>query len=710
MSDEVLVFRGEVAAKSAGEIIVDARQGSTVRTRVEISGGLTDATLRLAHLAGRPIEQSALISSLDRELQLEPGTAASLIEQLLAAHVLSSEVKATTRLSFSGHSEIADQLRDELANALWPAELSGLEVAVLGTLGSRGWHRELLRLRAQNCRVLTCSFEGASTWIGPLLGPSEGEAQGPCPLCLHARRVAAGAEDTTDVALCHPPSLSLVARLLHHVAEQCARGELPRGRVLHTEGATASWHPLLAQPHCSCCSGPELRPFRTLSQQAEHVARDFSRELARGEPTHEPAEAQKQAFLDPLLGPLSLEIHEASASFRELPLVLGSIRVAQRSAQGLKRREFASVMFGTGATERRRVLVAFSEGIERLAGITDEPDITGVSFRDLSSHALAPEQTVRFSESQYEAGTSVRHDGQPLDWSWVYDWTAGSAKLLVHDAVSYGRDPPSAGTRLFDDPYSSGMSAHRSVTLAVERSMYELIERDAFMLAWYLRLPLRKLELGNVMDSETRDLLGYLEAAGVRLEFRDLRVDFAVPSVLAIAEAQRDFGPWKAGGKILSACAGASFRDATRHALREILGHYTAFALVSPEGDKSIDADTGEVRPWWPAFSALLSPRDDAPLGFLGRGPPLLIGALDLPAQTPLREEFVRRGLSVFVRRLGGPEIAEAGLVAIRSIVPGLLRLTPTHASVNFGEPRIEELRQRWKAASELNPMPHPLA
>ncbi|MDB4986139.1 MAG: hypothetical protein JWN04_1317 [Myxococcaceae bacterium] len=710
MSDELLVFRGEVAANAAGEIIVDARRGSAVRTRVEISGSLTHATLQVARLAGRPVEESALIASLDRELRLEPGTAASLIEQLLAAHVLSSEVKATTRLIFSGHSEIADELRDELANALWPADLTGFEVAVLGTLGSSGWYRELARVRAQNHPVLTCSFEGASTWIGPLFVPSEDGAQGPCPLCLHARRVAAGAQDCTDVALSYPPSLSLVAGLLHQVAEQCARGELARGRVLHAEGATASWHSLLAQPYCSCCDRKAIRSLVTLSHQAERVASEFAAELARGEPAQEPTEAQKRAFLDPLLGPLSLEIHEANASFRELPLVLGSIRVAQRREQGLARREFASVMFGTGATERRRVLVAFSEGIERLAGITDEPDFTGVCFRELSSHALAPEQTVRFSEQQYESGTSVRHDGQLLDWSWVYDWTADAAKLLVHDAVSYGRDPASTGAQLFEDPFSSGMSAHRSLTLAVERSLYELIERDAFMLAWYLRLPLRKLELGSVMDAETRDLLAYLERAGVRLEFRDLRVDFGVPSVLAIAEAQRDFGPWKSGGKILSACAGASFRDAARHALREILGHYTAFALVSPDGDKSIDADTGEVRPWWPAFSALLEPRDDAPLGFLGQGPALLVSDADLPAKHALREEFVRRGLSVFVRRLGGPDIAESGLVAIRAIVPGLLRLTPTRASVNFGEPRIGQLRERWGAASELNPMPHPLA
>ena len=71
------------------------------------------------------------------------------------------------------------------------------------------------------------------------------------------------------------------------------------------------------------------------------------------------------------------------------------------------------------------------------------------------------------------------------------------------------------------------------------------------------------------------------------------------------AEAQRDLGPWKAGGKILSACAGKSWRDAVRHALRELLGHFTAFALVAPEGDRSVEPDSGQQRPWWSAFAAI---------------------------------------------------------------------------------------------------------
>ena len=709
MSDALLIFRGEVAELGNEEILVDAMSRGAAGPRLCISGGLTDATLRLARLAVGDADQDALASALEREFHLEQGVASSLIARLVSAGVLSSQVKASTRLLFSGHSEIARQLRHELSQALWPAELAATEVVVLGTLGSTDWYRLLDAAQRRQTGALTCSFEGAGAWIGPFL--ASGEASGaPCPLCLQARRVAAGMQDNMAIALSCPPNLSLVAGLVRQVAELSARGELARGQVLHVQGATARWHTLLAQPSCTHCDATESSTFRTLSAQSADCARSLEHALSLPDSVPEPSEPQRRALLDPLLGPLRMEIHEAPGTFRDLPLVLGSIQSSQRSSHGLVRRELSSVMFGTGATERRRLLVAFAEGVERYAGLTDEPDLTAVPYRELVDHAVAPEQTVRFSEAQYASGLAARHTGQPLDWSWVYDWTHGGARLLVHDAVSYGRNPLRSGERLFDDPFSSGMSAHRTAALALERSVLELIERDAFVLAWYLRLPLAELDLSKVADSELRELIGYLEEAGVTLRFHDLRVDFPVPTVLAVARAERDLGPWKKGGVILSACAGNSWRDAARHAVREVLGHYTVFGIVSPDGDKSVEPESGRARPWWAAFAALLAPRADNPLSFLAQGEPLQVEDCGRENLTLLRTELSRRGLSVFVRKLGRADIAESGLIAVRAIIPGLLRLTPTRESVNFGEPRIERVRQRWNAASDLNPLPHPLA
>jgi len=710
MSEPVLWFRGEVQNPCPGEIIVDAAVGNSGNTRLQIAGRLTDAVLRVAKLAARPLMQDELVAALERDLPLENGVAFSLIEQLVAAGVLESEVNTTTRLTIHGQSELADDLRTRLAGEYWPAELQGCEVAILGRLGSADWKRELDLAVARDSAILTCSFEGNACWIGPVLHARDS----PCPLCLHARRVAARSEPEAPVTLSCPANLALVSALLRQVAESMARGELAADHVLHVEHASSTWRRLLPQPHCTVCDPGPPQCAPALAEQAQKTASCFEKLLTAGRSCSEPSEALRAAFLDPALGPLTLDLYDADGSFRDLPLVLGSIRSAEFADDGLIRRELASVMFGTGATEQRRKLVAFSEGIERYAGSTEQPDILAATHQELSPFALHPDQTVRFSAEQYASLALERYAGQPTDWSWTCDWTTGEPKLLIHDAISSAPRARPGSFRVFQDPFASGMAAHRSLELALSRAALELIERDAMMLAWYLRLPLRPLDVSRLRvqsgaDAELHELIAYLKHGGVEISFYDLRVDFSVPSVLAVAEARRDLGEWKAGGKILSACAGLTFGDALRHALRELLGHYTVFGLVSPDGDKSTDPETGEQRPWWPSFAAMLSPRDDEPLGFLGRGEPLVLRDEPAVPLSQLRAELIARGVPLYVRQLGRADVRSSGLVAIRAIAPGLLRLTPTRASMNLGEPRLDTVRRAWGAQPGLNPLPHPL-
>jgi ribosomal protein S12 methylthiotransferase accessory factor len=709
MSEIVLLFRGEVQSPGPGEIIVDALCGGAGSVRLQMEGTLTDAVQRVARLASRPRGHDELVMLLERELSLAAGVASTLIAKLVEAGVLASEVNTATRLRIEGQSDLADRVRHQLARELWPAQLEGMEIAVLGRLGSAGWRAELSCLAARQTRALTCSFEGSACWIGPYL---DGRA-GPCPLCLLARRAAARAEHEAPVTLSSPPHLALVAALLRQVAEGCARGEIAADRVLHVEGTTSVWRTLLPQPYCEFCDPERLIDLSSLGEQARRSEQLLASALAVGGETVEPSCSARAAWLDPELGPLRLEVYEARGSFRELPLVLGSIRTAQPLESSFVRREFASVMFGTGNSEQRRKLVAFSEGVERYAGSLERPDVVGVPFERVSRFALQPSQTVRFLDEQYDGRSLVRYDAQPTDWSWACDWTTGRSRLLLHDVIACAERPGDHSFHMFQDPFTSGMAAHRSLSLALSRAVLELIERDALMLTWYLRLPLRAIDLSALVDAELFELTSYLSAGGVKLRFYDMRVDFSVPCVLAVAEASRDFGAWKTGGVIVSACAGLSFAEALRHAAREILGHYTVFALVSPDGDKSVDPETGQARPWWPAFASFLAPRADDPLGFLGGGPSE--ARLSQPEHSSitlaqLREELREREIPVYVRQLGRRDVRQSGLVAIRAVAPGLVRLTPTRESVNFGEPRWQHVAARWGVAPTKNPGMHPLS
>jgi thiazole/oxazole-forming peptide maturase SagD family component len=430
----------------------------------------------------------------------------------------------------------------------------------------------------------------------------------------------------------------------------------------------------------------------------------------------EPTPDRRRAFTDADLGPLQIEEYRAPGLFRDLPLVLGSIRLLVPTERGVERRHFFSITFGTGLTESRRHLVAYAEGIERYALFADLPDVSGRAFEELAPFAIHAMDTVRFAAEQYRPDAApMPYEGQHTRWSWVYDLSAADARLVLHDAVGFPPSTKAPDYRLLDDPFSSGAAAHRTLRLATSRGLLELIERDALLLAWYLRLPLQELDVGAVLlHPDLRDMHDALTSQGIELRFFDMRVDFDVPTTLLLSRARVDRGQWKAGGRIVAPNAAATWFDAVRHGLEEILGHYSALATVAPEGDASREL-AGETRPWWPAFVEYFRPRSDDPFSFLGRESLLPVPQDSSPVDPELWSESMKgecekRGLPVLVRLMAAEAVVASGLTAVRVCVPGLLRMAPTRQGVNFGERRIDAIRDRWGAREPLNPLPHPIA
>jgi ribosomal protein S12 methylthiotransferase accessory factor len=235
------------------------------------------------------------------------------------------------------------------------------------------------------------------------------------------------------------------------------------------------------------------------------------------------------------------------------------------------------------------------------------------------------------------------------------------------------------------------------------------------MLAWYLRLPLRELDISASPNGDLREMHAYLTARGIDLRAFDMRVDFDMPAVLVMAKARVDCGQWRAGGHIVSPNVAATWEDAACHGVQEILGHYSAFALVSPDGDPAVDPASGETRLWWPNFAAYFKPRADEPFSFLGSGPVQAMPVDDAPTSVDvflegLKAKLRERHLRAYVRYLAPEAVVQSGLVAVRVCVPGLVRMTASRDTVNFGERRIEQIRSRWGAAPGLNPLPHPIS
>ncbi|MEU7820689.1 TOMM precursor leader peptide-binding protein [Catellatospora sp. NPDC049133] len=120
-----------------------------------------------------------------------------------------------------------------------------------------------------------------------------------------------------------------------------------------------------------------------------------------------------------------------------------------------------------------------------------------------------------------------------LRTGWVHGWSLTRDRLAtVPEHVAYWGLHAGAGPRFLYES-SNGCGLGNSLTEAVLYGLYEVAERDAFLMAWYARTPLRRVAV-PADDPVLPHLTDRLEQAGYRLMFFDATNDFGVPTVLAL--------------------------------------------------------------------------------------------------------------------------------------------------------------------------------
>ncbi len=427
--------------------------------------------------------------------------------------------------------------------------------------------------------------------------------------------------------------------------------------------------------------------------------------------------------LDALVNPVCGVIGAAAAGLRDLPgtsTVFGSF--AERSGEDLYQ------FFWGGHTNSfgRSLRVGVIEGLERYAGM--RPRGRGVALvaalddlRGLGQPVLDPRRCGLYDAEFYGPGcdTEPFSPARPIAWVWGHS-LRDRRPVLVPEILTYYYSQPEA--ERFVQECSNGCASGASLTEAVLHGLLELIERDAFLLAWYGRVPLPEIDARTSRRPQTRHLIDRLALHGYRARFFDTRVAFPLPAVTAVAQRTRP----GLGALCFGAGAAPDPEDALSAALAEI-------ASDAPPLRGRTERRQEQLRRMADDFSAVEA-LDDHPIlyglpemgahaAFLLDGParPLLTVdqlAPERAAAAPgaagggLRGELDRcvamvtaAGLDVIAVDQTAPEQRRIGLHTASVIVPGLL-------PIDFGwsrqrAPRMPRLRQVTGAA-EPNPAPHP--
>ncbi|MEU3778900.1 TOMM precursor leader peptide-binding protein [Streptomyces sp. NPDC032472] len=502
------------------------------------------------------------------------------------------------------------------------------------------------------------------------------------------------------------------------------------GAVVYlVQGNRATWSTHRVRPVGGC---PVCRPLPADCADAARVAavpRPLPEpSVLRGPNARTAAERMRGELLDERFGPVRRLFRTEDSAFALTTAWVTDGRLLDDGGYG-RSADFAS-------SER----VALFEAVERLAGMRPmgRRTVLRASFAQLGPEAAVDPARLGLPDPAHHGHPASRtvpyHPDLELDWVYGWSLTAGRARA-VPEHVAYW-DVPEQGpdrrrTRVVYES-SNGCGLGNSPEEAALYGLFEVAERDAFLMAWYARTPLPGVAV-PADDPLVAALAARAELLGYRLTLLDATNDLGIPAVVALCryggshpDAPRAF---------LAAGAHHDPRAAIRSAVAEVVTNVqdAAHRPAGPGGAR----DPERLRPMLERPELVVDLDDHVGLNALPQAQPRLEFLFaDRPRTawqerwpgapapvadlTRLLSETVGRlaaeGLEVVVVTQDEPGIRDRlGLHCAKVVVPGTLPMTFGHVNRRtLGLPRLLEVPHRLGRTArplrhdELALYPHP--
>jgi bacteriocin biosynthesis cyclodehydratase domain-containing protein len=469
-------------------------------------------------------------------------------------------------------------------------------------------------------------------------------------------------------------------------------------------------HAVLAHPHCPDCKkkDSEKRVPARLSDLLEDAA-------DRGNLVHSAKDlVGNHAGIVTVCRLLQKDQREPRIPYVSYA-ALSNFRLAPESQQ----QKLAS---GKGATQALAKASAIGEAIESYAaGSWDADEIVHACRSELDGPALDPRELGLYRDEQYAELPYARYS-ETARLGWIRARSLVSDRVIFVPAIAVLLDYAAApGENLF--PLSStGLGAGETLPDAVLRGALEVIERDAFLIAWANHLNGVKIDPVTHPDPAVRTYCRAAYRRGLGINLICLPTDAPVHVFMAITTQSTEDGPAAAVGLGADFDPAAAARSAIWEAdqVRTVL----KLQLRNASARERLDHLTAHLG----SVSAL----EDHALLYCGHGSmPAFDFLLDRPTQaftwqaphamkcherlTRLVDHFAAEHRDLLYVDLTPIDLAQINLHVARSLIPGYQPLHFGAKACRMGGTRLFDLpvrlglRATASTPAALNPDPHPL-
>ncbi|MFF4323634.1 TOMM precursor leader peptide-binding protein [Streptomyces sp. NPDC001568] len=653
-------------------------------------------------------------------------------------------MRRRTTVAVVGEGALANAVRQafltgEREFTLVPSAPDGpLPPVDLVVVSNDGWDtRSYASVRAECARRSVPWLPVRAELAALVIGPLEREGEQGCGQCAELRRGRArqDPEGHTAVMGLHarelaerpspalsPLAVQVAAAIVADIAGGPLAGEEGRARraLLRVDPDTAavSVHRFLPDPWCDVCGRlPDDSPER-------------GRLAFAARPKSDPGNYR--------LGEIDLD-HLVRTYVDEETGLIRSLRtgsdggVATAVAPLGVRGKTGAPEYGFGRSRNYRTsrTTAILEGLERYGGGLPGGARSTVraTYRELADQALDPRSLGLHPEDHYRRpGFGLRpfDVDTPYDWVWGYSFKRQGPVLVPESCAYYRARHRSEPGFVYE--ISNGCALGSGLEEAILHGVLEVVERDAFLLTWYARMPVPRLDLASASDRRVPLLAEAISAdTGYEVRVFDTTLEEGVPAVWAIA---LDTG--ERPGYPRAVCTAGAHPDPERAVVN-------ALAELGPMVTSGVARYPGE------AERAALMTRDPWQVKEMGDhellyGNPAAFDRLDflLTADTQrafadafpgsrirnqdlgldleeLTGRYLSSGLDVVVIDQTTPEHEVGGYRCVKTLIPGTLSMTFGHAYRRVdGLSRLLEMPHRLGHRNapllphEINPHPHP--
>ncbi|WP_428912341.1 TOMM precursor leader peptide-binding protein [Niallia sp. Krafla_26] len=643
----------------------------------------------------------------------------------------------TAQILLDGEGILADKVYHQLSETYSLTRQSIFEEEVPGDIKlvlvlHDAWHPSFYQKAEKRMRSLRLPWlrgfvsfgEGI---IGPLVRP---DTKG-CSCCADMRRILAGPDrqemwrfqermaegscGVRDAWVTHSGLFQMATLITNEVRRALQGGANnleEKVFVMNLKTLTTSSHFFLPDPTCPMCSSVPIDTAELAQiclQSSPKIKGSY-----RSRSTEELKTVLAKGFLDSRMGLMNGKMQDLRLPFADalvnMPLFEGDEGVAGR----------------TNSYEISE-LTAILEGVERYCGIQPRGKRTVVHERysQLQEIALNPTSVGVHENHQYEIPhfPFKKFDPEtPMDWVWGYSFLQ-ERPILVPEKLAYYSVSCGEG---FVYETSNGCALGGSLEEAIFHGIMEVVERDSFLLTWYARLPLPRLDLTSANDKELQLMVDRIrDVAEYDLYFYNSTMEHGIPSVWAVAKSRRPEGvnlicaaganpnPIKAVKSTIFELAGMMFRDdekleANRQEYEKML--LDPFAVRSMEDHGMLYG----LREAEERLNFIL--KDHGPLRTFAqefKEPPSYSDLKDDLQE--ILQRFRRLNLEVIVVDQSSTVTIQNGLFCVKVIIPGMLPMTFGHHLTRVkGLERVLTVPMRLGFVKEpltyegLNPYPHP--